>query len=190
MSWERYLAERIEGRFSVVSAYYDIYAEDPRKAWDNACKFICFHSQYNIGDEHDYTLTEYDELVRELQEDFGADSVILDLYMYDHSGIVMSLTPFSCPWDSGQVGFVVVPEEVVNEVGDAEAWEIAKAELDEYNDFLTGNVYLVGVTDKRGNPIDGFFQVYGAEAASEEADKLLQWADIHIADEKLSKTIE
>lgn len=32
--------------------------------------------------------------------------VILPLYLYDHGGITMSTGPFSCPWDSGRVGFI------------------------------------------------------------------------------------
>ena len=30
--------------------------------------------------------------------------LMLPLYLYDHSGITMNTTGFSCPWDSGQVG--------------------------------------------------------------------------------------
>ena len=33
--------------------------------------------------------------------------VILPLYLFDHSGITMRCRPFSCPWDSGQVGYLV-----------------------------------------------------------------------------------
>jgi hypothetical protein len=32
--------------------------------------------------------------------------VILPLYLYDHSGLSISTGSFSCPWDSGQVGFI------------------------------------------------------------------------------------
>lgn len=31
---------------------------------------------------------------------------ILPLYLYDHSGTIMNTTGFSCPWDSGQVGWI------------------------------------------------------------------------------------
>jgi hypothetical protein len=34
------------------------------------------------------------------------DYVILPLYLYDHSGISMNTSGFSCGWDSGQVGFI------------------------------------------------------------------------------------
>jgi hypothetical protein len=32
--------------------------------------------------------------------------VILPVYMYDHSGLVLQTAPFSDPWDSGQVGYI------------------------------------------------------------------------------------
>lgn len=37
--------------------------------------------------------------------------VILPLYLYDHSGITISTGPFSCPWDSGQVGWIYAPKD-------------------------------------------------------------------------------
>lgn len=33
--------------------------------------------------------------------------LMLPLYLYDHSGITMNTTGFSCPWDSGQVGWIL-----------------------------------------------------------------------------------
>ena len=40
----------------------------------------------------------------------------LNLYLYDHSGITMSCgtaNPFSCPWDSGQVGWIIAEKEEI-----------------------------------------------------------------------------
>lgn len=48
------------------------------------------------------------KLIRDL---FDKDHVRLPLYLYDHSGITMSTGKFSCPWDSGQVGFIYCPLE-------------------------------------------------------------------------------
>ena len=42
----------------------------------------------------------------ELHEFINADYILLPLYLYDHSGITMNTTGFSCSWDSGQVGFI------------------------------------------------------------------------------------
>ena len=43
------------------------------------------------------------------------DNAILPLYLYDHSGITISTGKFSCPWDSGQVGWIYVSKEKVFE---------------------------------------------------------------------------
>jgi len=50
-----------------------------------------------------------DDFVPALREDVYIQS----LYLYDHSGITMSTSPFSCPWDSGQVGFAYVDRATV-----------------------------------------------------------------------------
>jgi hypothetical protein len=40
---------------------------------------------------------------------------IKDLYLYDHSGITISTSPFSCGWDSGQVGFIYLTRQKCEE---------------------------------------------------------------------------
>ena len=42
--------------------------------------------------------------------------VILPLYLYDHSGITISTRPFSCPWDSGQVGWIYASKDTFREM--------------------------------------------------------------------------
>lgn len=77
-------------------------------------------------------------------------TIELPLYLYDHSGITMSTGSFSCPWDSGQVGFIYIDrEKITKEYG----WKVLTAkrrekieeylrnEVKTYDDYLTGNVY-------------------------------------------------
>ena len=40
--------------------------------------------------------------------------VILPLYLYDHSGITMNTCGFSCPWDSGQVGWIYADKAMID----------------------------------------------------------------------------
>lgn len=58
---------------------------------------VCSHRHYTLGDEQAENVDV--ELLTE-----GA--IVLPIYMYDHSGITISTKPFSCPWDSGQVGII------------------------------------------------------------------------------------
>lgn len=106
---------------------------NPRKDYDHAATMVCFHREYDLGDEHDYRdpdeaivdvcgiELEYDDELYDIamlrqyksRSDFldAAPVIYLNLYLYDHSGITMNTTGFHCPWDSGQVGFIYITEE-------------------------------------------------------------------------------
>ena len=76
--------------------------------------------------------------------------VMLPLYLYDHSGITISTAPFPCSWDSGCVGMIYMTLEEFLADGHnkpewpAKAQKILEDVVEEYDDYLTGNVYLVG----------------------------------------------
>lgn len=81
--------------------------------------------------------------------------VILPLYLYDHSGITMNTTGFSCRWDSGQVGFIYVSREKILEVSGKKkltkklrewAADILRAEVRTYDQYLTGDVWCADVS--------------------------------------------
>ena len=77
----------------------------------------------------------------------------LALWLYDHSGITMSATqggnPYSCQWDSGQVGWIYVTRErAMHTLGNItednwreRAEEVLRGEVETYDQFLTGEVY-------------------------------------------------
>lgn len=69
-----------------------------RKNWDLFC--VSWLSPRDIE------VNELYDLVRATDK-----YVILPLYLYDHSGITISTVPFSCPWDSGQVGWIYAPKD-------------------------------------------------------------------------------
>lgn len=73
---------------------------------------------------------------------------MLPLYLYDHSGITMNTSGFSCPWDSGQVGWIYADaERVINEYGELtpetikKALEVMQAEVKTYDYYITGESY-------------------------------------------------
>jgi hypothetical protein len=71
--------------------------------------------------------------------------VILPLYLYDHSGITMNTAGFSCPWDSGQVGWIYTTyDDVRKEYGSLDvvkAENLLKSEVESYDCYLTGQCY-------------------------------------------------
>jgi hypothetical protein len=118
---------------------------------------ICFHRRYNLGDKHNMDIDELKEICKR------KDVYSLPLYLYDHSGITISTGPFSCPWDSGQVGYIFVERDrFLKEFGfkkmTKKAKEILEAhlesEVEDYDNYLTGEVYGYMVEDEEGNCVD------------------------------------
>lgn len=101
-----------------------------------------------------------EHLNRVLDEHF----VILPLYLYDHGGITMSTGAFSCPWDSGQVGFIYCTmkragKEWTEDVR-AKAEACLRSEVSTYSAYLEGNVVGWIAKDPSGEHIDscwGYF---------------------------------
>ena len=106
---------------------------------------ICFHRKYRLGDEHSFLS------VGSLEEEINKKGVIvLPLYLYDHSGITMRTTPFSCRWDSGQVGYIYVTREEILKCFSVKRVtkklkESIKKELEQevksYDYYIRGEVY-------------------------------------------------
>lgn len=40
---------------------------------------------------------------------------ITPIYIYDHSGVTISTSPFSCSWDSGQAGFAYISKSTISQ---------------------------------------------------------------------------
>ena len=79
-----------------------------------------------------------------------ARAVVLPLHLYDHGGLRMSVDAFSCPWDSGQVGWIYASRaDVLREYGGKKltaglrkrAEALLKAEVETYDQFLSGDVW-------------------------------------------------
>jgi len=147
---------------------------DPRGD-DNLGTMICFHGRYNLGDKHDYNSDDYDswnEMKRAVikNEKVG---VILPLYLYDHSGITMNTTGFSCRWDSGQVGFIFISKEKIRK--EFEWKRLTKKRLEKikeyligevktYDQYLTGDVYGYRITDtETDEELDSCWGFFGDE---------------------------
>ena len=121
---------------------------------------------------------------------------ILPLYVYEHSGITMSTGSFSCPWDSGQVGWIYISIEKAAKEGwetPEQAYETMQAEVEEYDHYLTGQCYGYVVEDAEGGVIDSCGGYLGdteyvrgemqaaamsaVERANKEAAEAAYWAE-------------
>jgi hypothetical protein len=148
--------KKLPGRIRILR---DSDPQNPRTEFDNVTVMVCEHRRYKLGDKQasdeisSYAIRGWGDVEKALREKY-APIAIKPLYMYDHSGITISTTPFSCPWDSGQVGFVLVPgsqrkeqwPETLNpqpaeEVILAWAERAIDGDVKVYDQYLTGDVY-------------------------------------------------
>lgn len=95
---------------------------------------------------------------------------VYPVYVYQHGGIMLSLSPFSCPWDSGKVGIVFVPKKKAMEEFDEDETEaerkthaLVKAEIETYGAYLNGDVYGYTIYDSQEEEVDSCWGFYGSD---------------------------
>ena len=127
---------------------------DPREDY-NSCT-ICYVRNRYLGSskyDNDMDFTDSDDLNDYLAglKDRGTEFVSVPLYAYIHSGITISTGSFNDPWDSGCFGVAIcTKEQVVNAYGNDTDWQqhakdIIESEVETYDKFLTGDIYLYTV---------------------------------------------
>lgn len=119
--------------------------------------------------------------------------VILPVYLLDHSGLSVSTTPFSCPWDSGLVGYIIADRKsMLKEYGckkltetiKRKAKEVLIAEIEIFNQYLSGEVYGYSIEDSEGNDVESCFGFYGYEAMIKEVTDLINFHKVLKSDNK------
>ena len=157
----------------------DMEGQSPDE-WGNGDVFL-------VANHRDFTVKrdgfEADVFHHHLDEKDGpprawrGDHHYLPLYAYIHSGVALSLGregQFSCRWDSCQVGWVIVNKSDISEGLRGKA---AQALVDEWNQYLSGDVWWVQISDRRGDEIESCGGFYGLDRAKEWAEETLSIRD-------------
>jgi hypothetical protein len=152
------IIETIEYKNYQIQLCYDTYPDNPREFHENFGIMACFHKRYNLGDKHNFN--EPQDLLDWIEA--NKDTIYyLPLYLYDHGNITISTSPFSCRWDSGQVGFIYITKEKAEAEGINEPYEALEAETKEYDYYLRGDTYGVRILDSEGEMLDSQFGYLG-----------------------------
>ena len=164
----------IENEKYKLEIFDDLNPCSPRE-FDNLGTMVCFHRRYNLGDETEHKSSDFsswEELENYLYKEENA-LIAVPVFMYDHSGLWINTTGFSCPWDSGQIGYIYISKEKVRREYSCKRIskklkkmirEMLCSEVDLYNDYLSGNVYGFTLTDKENaEEIDSSCGFYGTD---------------------------
>jgi hypothetical protein len=160
-----------------VEIRQDEYAESPRE-WDNLGTFIMQHGNYDFGDIF-FNIDPYARVsfeddfkyhLKEVENCTIKDVLYLPVYMLDHSEITIDVSPFSCSWDSGQIGYIYVTKEKIRKeynvkrVSNKLQTQVLRAltyEIEMLDNYITGNVYEYTVYDENNEVVDSCGGFYG-----------------------------
>lgn len=150
---------------------------NPRREFDNLCRMVCWHRRYELGDPHDWT--EPSDFRRAMR---GVSHLGLRLYLYDHSGLTIATTPFSCHWDSGQIGWIIIERQaLLAEFGEnrltqalnEQAFDLMRAEVGVYNQYLTEDIWSIRIQGPENETLDSCSGLFGLDWAFKEGRTML-----------------
>ena len=148
-----------------INVTLDSYPDNPRE-WSNLGVMVCAHPRYILGDVQCRNGYEVDEYLKEQ----GDILVAYNLYLYDHGDITISVRPFSCPWDSGQVGVIFATKEQVRREYNVKritarikgiVKQVLQSEVKVYDDYLRGDVWNYDIETPDGDFLDACSGFYG-----------------------------
>lgn len=187
----------------VVKISVDDSPEDPRRDIGGSLgTFWTWESRYRSPDEHtrktprdgmeDILLSCMPEtrLVSsldiwddaKLRKEAEKYAIILDVYKYEHSGVAYSTGPFSCQWDSGQVGWIWVSKtdvkreysvSVISKKVREKAIAVLEAEVETWSQYANGDVFYVSIEDENEDVLESLGGIYGHDEAEKQANELL-----------------
>ena len=200
---------------NTLKVYYDSDVENPREfvEYDSV---IAYKSQYTLGEEiipepidwleeklnvakkYEYSNAR----LAELEEIFFDRFIAKRIYLYDHSSLAVSTSPFSNKWDSGQVGYIYISKEKVRANYGAKkvgkklkqlVLDNLEAEVEELNHYVSGEVFGFKILDSEGSVVDSCWGFYGDNFLENGMLDNIDTSLLGITDEELKtllKTIE
>jgi hypothetical protein len=152
-----------------VNIDYDLDPQSPR-TWAET-RMVYTSTSLRLGDKR----VSHEDM-EDIKEKIESGELLgRAVYAYSHGGTAVSTKPFSCAWDSGQCGFIYVVPKVKqswleNAEGDVDKCLLwLESEVEEFNQFLNGQVYGYDIEDEDGDVVDSCWGIYGLEYCESEA---------------------
>jgi hypothetical protein len=127
-----------------ITIDYEENPLNPREYMDNLGIMFCKHRKYSIGDKNPFTDFDSWKELEEMIINEYKPIFISPLYLMDHSQVSLSMDTLNDLWDFGQIGYVFVTKETMENVGLIDKGSIEDSlskELDIYTNYLNGYVY-------------------------------------------------
>lgn len=172
-----------------VEIRHDDWQENPREYGYCTSTLVTAHRRYTFGEEK---LTGY---AGSIVADFEAhlndeelshkDIICLEVYLYEHGGVALSTSPFTCQWDSGQLGYIYEKRSDIRaEFGvkrispklEQKIFDRLDSEIETLGYWANGDVYCYSINDETCGGFYGWdHEASGLiEAATDAVDTIRQ----------------
>lgn len=115
------LAHKQKGDETIFVTYDEHVAESPHEYSDATFAITSLYQRpiaeiaKDLGFRDCRPFEALHEYHAALVEHMEKKTVFQPVYKYEHGGVVYATTPFSCPWDSGQVGYIYLKKDQIRE---------------------------------------------------------------------------
>jgi hypothetical protein len=163
--------DSIEYKGHFINIFPDLDPPNPREEFDHLGAMVCFHRRYDLGDRHEFrSPEEFNQFLK------NEKPICLPLYLFDHSGITISTESGrfrACDpqgWDWGLLGYIYVTKMDVRKEYSArrvsrkvleKVTRLLQSEVEEYDHYLTGNVYGYEITEGESEIIGSCWGFFG-----------------------------
>ncbi len=187
------MEQTINYRGYKIEIVRDEYAENPREIYDcSVGKLFTAHKkyqpQYNFRDM--FSPEEVWDENKDIKPSFLENYYAANVYLLDHSGLSVSLTPFSNHWDSGLFGIICCLKrdakclDFFEGLTDSEIEEkimyYFKHEIKTLDDYYAGDVYGFIISDEDGEDVDSCYGFYGNDKIPEIIGSSKHAVDVEI----------
>jgi len=161
------------------------HPKDPRKQDNLGTMLVLYERRYIPGDKTDLNpdkFCTFDDLESYLIHFKGAEVILPLYYLFHDDKFSIKTQPFYEDlggWDSGKVGFIYATYEKIKKFygnyrpSDKEIEDVLKHEVETYNNYLEGNVYMILLERKdTGKTLAFINNIYGIPDENELLDFL------------------
>lgn len=133
--------------------------------------------------------------IKAMQE-FEKYNLVIPVFAYEHGGITIKASKTGIgwdSWDSGQLGFIYVSYEKIKKEYKIKrltkkalenATSCLLAEVEVYDDYLTGNVWGYQVVNDKDEILDSCYGFYGDDGREEAENQGRQYIDWQIQEDE------